>query len=164
MGVVDWHTTPSDLPVAILESHRKKIYCCRSFYRAVISSATDVITFSTSQNFESTIYCQTYLQVFVVYLQNICDVERPVLGTAWFVHDLCVQITCWRHDDDNVLPLFIEKECSITDLGTWKQEVVHWTQGIHWQVVYLWSNRDIYIKTSSIFPIMQKSVWCSHHV
>jgi len=88
-----------------------------------------------------------YLQVLVGYLQYICDIERAMLSTAWFIHDLSVHVTCRGHDYNDVFPLLIEKECSIPDLGTWEQEVVHGAQGIHWQVIDLWPK-----ETKSITP------------
>lgn len=71
------------------------------------------------------------------YFQYVGNIERAMLGTAGFIHELGVHVSCWRHDGDNALPLFIEKESSITYLGTWKQEVVYGTQSIHWQVINL---------------------------
>lgn len=36
----------------------------------------------------------SYLQVFVGYLQYICDIKRAMLSTARFIHDLGVHVTC----------------------------------------------------------------------
>lgn len=33
------------------------------------------------------------LQVLVGYLQYICDIERAMLGTAGFIHELSVHVT-----------------------------------------------------------------------
>lgn len=70
-------------------------------------------------------------------LQHIGDVEWAVLGTARLVHDLGVHVACRGHDDDDVLPLFIEEERSVPDLGAREQKVVHGTEGVHRQVVDL---------------------------
>lgn len=84
------------------------------------------------------------------YLQNICDIEGAMLGTARFIHNLGVHVTRWRHDHNNVLPLFIEKERGITDLGTWQQEVVHGTQGVHRQII------DLFGRAAE-----EKQIWAS---
>lgn len=60
-----------------------------------------------------------------------------MLGTARFIHELSVHVTRRGHDGNDTLPLFIEKESSVTDFGTWQQEVVHGTEGIHGQVINL---------------------------
>lgn len=36
----------------------------------------------------------SYLQVFVGYLQYICNIKRAMLSTARFIHDLGVHVTC----------------------------------------------------------------------
>lgn len=79
------------------------------------------------------------------YLQYICDIERAMLCTAGFIHELCVHVTCWGHDGNDALPLFIEKESGIADLGTWEQEVVHWAEGIHRQVINLFNKKKAMI-------------------
>ena len=54
------------------------------------------------------------LQVFVIYFQNISDVEGPLLGTAGLLHELCVHVPSRGHDANDVLAFLIEKEGNIS--------------------------------------------------
>lgn len=56
------------------------------------------------------------LQVLVIYFQYISDIEGALLGTAGFLHELCVHVPSRGHDDNDVLAFFIEKERNISYL------------------------------------------------
>lgn len=72
----------------------------------------------------------------------IGDIERAVLGTAGFLHELCVDVAGGGHDDNNVLALLIEQEGDVPNLGAGQQEIKGWAQGIHREVVNLLKEKE----------------------
>lgn len=66
----------------------------------------------------------------------ICQIKRPIYCTAVGIHGLKIQLPSWRHEYQTVVAI-IKDETDISDLSTWKQEVVERTQCILGQVVDL---------------------------
>lgn len=52
----------------------------------------------------------------MVDFQNICNIERPLLGTAGLFHELCIDVPSRGHDNNDVLSLLIEEEGNISYL------------------------------------------------
>lgn len=50
-------------------------------------------------------------------LKDVGDVERAVLGTAGFLHELRVDVASRRHDDHDIFALLVEQEGDVPDLG-----------------------------------------------
>lgn len=66
----------------------------------------------------------------------IRQIKRPIYCTAVGIHGLKIQLPSWRHQYQTVITI-IKDETDISDLSTWKKEVVERTQCILGQVVDL---------------------------
>lgn len=78
----------------------------------------------------------TDLKIRMSNFKNTGDVKWPMASTAGIIHHLGVDIA-WRCHDDNEPSFIIEEECSISNLATWKQEIILRTDGIYGQIVNL---------------------------
>ena len=76
------------------------------------------------------------LQVSVLNGNHISEVKRSVNCTASNIHRLQIQLSTRRHQNKTVITI-IENETHISDLATWKKEVIQRTQRVLRKIIDL---------------------------